>query len=67
MAKKRKKRWIQNLKKGTLTRKAKRAGMSISEYCAQKNLSTESKKQCAAAKTLKKLRKRIKRKGKKKK
>lgn len=40
---------------GALTRKAKAAGMSISEYCAQGGLSTQSQRQCNLAKTLKKL------------
>jgi len=38
---------------GALTAKAKAAGMSITEYCAQKSLSTQSKKQCVLARTLK--------------
>lgn len=59
-----KKKWIQKLKKGTLTAKAKRAGKSIGAYCAQGNLSTTSKRQCNAARTLAKLRKR-KRRGRK--
>lgn len=52
-----KKKWIQKAIKhpGELTAKAKRAGKSINEYCAQENLSTESKRQCNLAKTLKKL------------
>jgi len=29
------KRWIQKLKKGTLTRQAKSAGMSTAAFCAQ--------------------------------
>ncbi len=51
------KKWIQGAIQhpGALTAKAKAAGMSISEYCAQKNLSTSSKRQCALAGTLKKL------------
>lgn len=53
------KKWIQGAIKrpGALTRKAKAAGKSISAYCAGGNLSTQSKRQCALAKTLKKLRK----------
>ena len=53
MAKQRK--WIQSAIKrpGALTAKAKAAGKSISEYCAQEGLSTLSKRQCALAKTLK--------------
>ncbi len=60
MAKKKKKRrWIQSAVKhpGSLTRAAKAKGMSISEYCAQKNLSTTAKRRCALAKTLSKMRK----------
>jgi hypothetical protein len=47
--------WIKNAikKPGALTASAKRAGMSISEYCAQSNLSTKSKQRCNLAKTLK--------------
>lgn len=47
--------WIQKAikKPGALTTQAKRAGMSISEYCAQGNLSTKSKQRCNLAKTLK--------------
>ena len=57
MAKKKKKKWIQGakIKKGALTKKAKAKGMSISEYCAQSNLSAKSKKQCNLAKTFKKM------------
>jgi hypothetical protein len=52
-----KNKWIQGAIKrpGALTKKAKAAGMTISEYCSQPNLSTQSKRQCALAKTLKKL------------
>lgn len=48
-------KWIQRAIKrpGALTRKAKSAGKSITQYCAQGNLSTQSKRQCALAKTLK--------------
>lgn len=57
--KKSKKKWIpKNLRKGALTRKAKAAGKSISQYCSQKNLSTRSKRQCNLARTLKKMPKR---------
>lgn len=47
MARRRKRRWIQGAIKrpGALTRKAKRAGKSISAYCSQGNLSTLSKRQ----------------------
>jgi hypothetical protein len=60
LARKRKKKWIKGAIKrpGALRRKAKRAGKSISSYCAQGNLSTRTKRQCALAKTLGKLRKR---------
>jgi len=39
--------------KGSLTASAKAAGKSITEFCAQKNLSTQNKKRCVLAKTLK--------------
>ena len=47
--------WIKSAikKPGSLTASAKRAGMSISEYCTQGNLSTKSKQRCNLAKTLK--------------
>jgi len=50
------KKWIQKAiqKPGSLTAQAKRAGMSISEFCSQKNLSTKTKKRCALARTLRK-------------
>lgn len=50
-----KKKWIKGAIKrpGALTRKAKAAGMTIVQYCAQKNLSKRSKQQCRLAKTLK--------------
>ena len=50
-----KKKWIQGAIKrpGALTAKAKAAGKSISSYCAGGNLSTQSKRQCNLAKTLK--------------
>lgn len=58
MAKK-KKKWIKGAIKhpGALTRAAKRKNMSISQYCAQKNLSTTAKRRCALAKTLRGMRK----------
>lgn len=65
MARKRsKKRWMQGAVKrpGALTAKAKRAGMSISEYCAQSDLSTLSKQQCNFARTARKISRRRKRK-----
>jgi len=57
MAKKRK--WIQEAIKrpGALTKKAKAANKSISEYCSGSNLSAQSTKQCNLAKTLSGLRK----------
>ena len=43
---------------GALTRKAKAAGKSISEYCSNtEGKSTRTKRQCAFAKTLNKVRK----------
>lgn len=53
------KKWIQKAIKrpGALTAKAKSAGKSISAYCAGANLSTRTKRQCALAKTLAKIRK----------
>lgn len=55
MGKRKKKNWIQGAIKrpGALTKKAKAAGMSISQYCAKPGLSTRTKRQCALAKTLK--------------
>jgi hypothetical protein len=52
-----KKNWIQGAIKhpGALTRKAKAAGQSISQFCAGGNHSTQTNRQCAFAKTLKKL------------
>lgn len=51
------KKWIQGAVKhpGALTRKAKGAHMSLSEYMAHppKNVSTTTKRQIALAKTLK--------------
>jgi len=51
--------WIKGAIKhpGALTAKAKAAGMSIDQYCAQDGLSTHSKRQCALAKTLRKFHK----------
>ena len=47
--------WIKGAIKrpGALTAKARAAGMSINEYCAQANISTQSKRQCNLARTLK--------------
>jgi hypothetical protein len=55
-----KKNWISGAIKrpGALTKKAKAAGKSISAYCSSKNLSTQSKRQCNLAKTLKGFQKR---------
>jgi len=57
MAKK-KKKWIAGAikKPGALTKAAKAKGMTISEYCAQSNLSSLGKKRCNLWKTLKKFR-----------
>lgn len=44
---------VKTMKKGALTAQAKAAGMSITEFCAQPNLSTTTKKRCSLAKTLK--------------
>jgi protein involved in polysaccharide export with SLBB domain len=53
-----KKKWIAGAIKrpGALTRKAKAKGMTIEQYCAQEGLSTQSKRQCNLAKTLKSFR-----------
>ena len=50
-----KKKWIQKAIKrpGALTKKAKAAGKSISQYCKSSKLDTRSKRQCSLAKTLK--------------
>ena len=52
--------WIQKAIKrpGRLTRAAKRAGKSVSAYCAQKNLSTSMKRACALATRLRRMPKR---------
>jgi len=57
---KRKKKWIAGAirKKGSLTQAAKRAGKSISAFCAQKNLSATNRRRCNLARTLRKMRKR---------
>lgn len=41
---------------GALTKKAKSAGKSISDYCSGGNLSTQSTRQCNFAKVLKSVR-----------
>ena len=49
-------KWIQGAIKrpGALTKKAKAAGKSISEFCSKlEGKSTRTKRQCALAKTLK--------------
>ena len=55
-----KKKWIQGAirRPGALTRKAKARGMSVSQFCAGpgKRGSTRTKRQCALARTLKKMR-----------
>lgn len=50
-----KNKWIQNAikKPNSLRNTATAAKMSISEYCAQANISSTSKRRCALAKTLK--------------
>jgi hypothetical protein len=50
-----KKNWIQGAIKrpGALTKKAKAAGKSISSYCKGSKLTTQTKRQCNLAKTLK--------------
>ena len=56
-----KEKWIQGAIKnpGALTKKAKAAGKTVSQYVASppKNASTKTKKQIALAKTLKKMNK----------
>lgn len=44
-------------KPGSLSAQAKRAGKSISEFCAQDGLGTTTKKRCVLAKTLRKFNK----------
>jgi len=53
-----KKLWIQSAIKrpGALTAKAKRAGMTIDEYCSQSGLDTTTQRQCNLYRTLKRLR-----------
>lgn len=50
-----KKNWIKGAIKrpGALTKKAKAAGKSITQYCQGSKLSTRTKRQCNLAKTLK--------------
>lgn len=64
MALQRKKKWIQEAIKrpGAFTKKAKAAGMSVSEYASKvtkkgSKASTRTKKQANLAKTLKRIRK----------
>lgn len=49
------KKWIQKAIKrpGALTKKAKAAGKTITEYCKGAKLTTQTKRQCNLAKTLK--------------
>ena len=51
------KKWIgaMHMKKGALTSMAKKAGKSISSYCAQGNLSAKAQKRCNLAKTLRRM------------
>jgi len=46
--------WIQdiNMKKGSLTNAAKKAGVSLDEYCSKENLDSKTKKRCVLRKTL---------------
>lgn len=55
-----KKNWIKGAIKrpGALTKKAKAAGKSIGTYCKSGNLSTQTKRQCNLAKTLRGFQKR---------
>lgn len=50
------KKWIQGAikKEGSLSSAAERKGMTISEFCEQKNLSSIMKRKCTLAKTLEK-------------
>jgi len=52
------KKWIQaaDIEEGALTRAARRAGMSIDAFCAQKNLSTLNQKRCNLRKTFAEIR-----------
>jgi len=52
------KKWIQGAIKhpGALTRKAKAAGMTLAQYCAQPDLSTQSQRQCNLMKSLNRMR-----------
>lgn len=62
MAKK-KDEWISKLKKGALTEQAKRAGMTVAEFCSQpkEKLSPLARKRCRVRETLRRLAKRKKR------
>jgi len=58
----RKKLWIQDLKRGTLTRQAKKAGMTVKAFCKKvlankEKYSTKTVKRCYTARTLGELRK----------
>jgi len=52
-------KWIAGAikKKGSLRSAAAAAGKSITEYCAQKNLSPLARKRCSLAKTLRSFKK----------
>jgi hypothetical protein len=65
MAAKKKEYFMQEAVKrpGALTRKAKRAGKSISEYCAGGGHDTRTKRQCNLAKTFRKFRPKGRRRG----
>lgn len=69
MAKKKPTKWIAGAIKnpGALTKKAKAKGQTVSQFCAAAGpkASTSTKRQCALAKTLSKMPKRGKKKGKK--
>jgi len=55
MAKKKKtKNFLKGLKEGALTAQAKAAGMTISAYCSQSDLSPLAKKRCQFAKNARK-------------
>ena len=51
------KNWIKGAIKhpGALTAKAKRAGMSVSEYCSHKHDDTRTKRQCALFHSLRRM------------
>jgi hypothetical protein len=57
MPKKTVRKWIQkaDIEEGALTAKAKAAGMSISAFCAQSDLTAKSVRQCNLAKTFRRM------------